>query len=191
DGKVFFGTRDNYLVALDQNTGREVWKTSVDDRKQCNCSISAAPLVVKDKVIVGGNGGDRAERGYLTAFSTKTGRLAWRWYVIPGPGEKGHETWKGDSWKLGGGAPWMTGSFDPALNLVYWGTGNAGGDFNDEDRLVPVALCKEANLYTASVVPLDADTGKLRWCNQEVPDDLWDFDSAYECVLNDRPVNGA
>ena len=190
DGKVFFGTTDNYLVALDQKTGAEQWRVSVDDPRQCGCDITAAPLVVKDKVIVGGNGGDAAHRGYLTAFSTKTGRFAWRWYVIPGPGEKGHETWKGDSWKLGGGAPWMTGSFDPELNLVYWGTGNAGGDFNDEDRLVPGAKGKEANLYTASVVALDADTGKLRWYHQEVPDDLWDFDSAYECVLIDRAING-
>ena len=90
--------------------------------------------MVKDKVIVGGSGGDNAHRGYLTAFYAKTGRLAWRWYVIPGPGEKGHETWKGDSWKIGGGSPWMTGSFDPELNLVYWGTGNAAGDFYDGDR---------------------------------------------------------
>jgi alcohol dehydrogenase (cytochrome c) len=189
-GKVFFGTTDSYLVALDQKTGREAWKVSVDDSKQCGCDITAAPLLVKDKVIVGETGGDAAHRGYLTAFSVNTGRLAWRWYVIPGSGEKGNETWKGDSWKLGGGAPWMTGSFDPSLNLVYWGTGNAGGDFNDTERLVPGAKGKESNLYTASVVALDADTGHLRWYYQEVPDDLWDFDSAYECVLIDRAVNG-
>src|SRR5580700_6221890 len=190
DGKVFFGTKDNYMVALDQKTGRLLWRVNIDDARQCGCNITAAPLVVKDKVIVGGSGGDGAHRGYLTAFSTKTGRLAWRWYVIPGPGEKGHETWKGDSWRFGGGSPWLTGSFDPALNLVYWGTGNASGDFNDEDRLVDGAKGKEGNLYTASVVALDADTGKLRWYHQEVPDDLWDFDSAYECVLIDRPING-
>jgi alcohol dehydrogenase (cytochrome c) len=98
--QVFFGTTDNFLVALDQKTGGEQWKVSVDDPRQCGCDITAAPLVVKDKVIVGGNGGDAAHRGYLTAFYAKTGRFAWRWYVIPGPGEKGHETWKGDSWKL-------------------------------------------------------------------------------------------
>jgi alcohol dehydrogenase (cytochrome c) len=135
-GKVIFGTNDNFLVALDEATGLESWKVNVDDSKQCGCNITAAPLIVKDKVIVGGSGGDGAHRGYLTAFYTKTGRFAWRGYVIPGPGEKGHETWKGDSWKFGGGAPWMTGSFDPDLNLVYWGTGNAGGDFNDSDRFV-------------------------------------------------------
>lgn len=189
-GKVIFGTGDNFVVALDAKTGREAWKVSVDDSKQCGCNITAAPLVVKDKVIVGGSGGDGAHRGYLTAFNVNNGRLAWRWYVIPGPGEKGHETWKGDSWKVGGGAPWMTGSFDPDLNLVYWGTGNAAGDFFDGDRLVGTNKTKDVNLYTASVVALDADTGKLKWYHQEVPDDLWDFDSAYECVLIDRPVNG-
>ena len=129
DGKVFLGTPDSYLVAIDQKTGRELWSVNVDDSNQCGCSITSAPLVVKDKVIVGGSGGDNAHRGYLTAFYAKTGRLAWRWYVIPGPGEKGHETWKGDSWKTGGGSPWLTGSFDPELNLLYWGTGNAAGDF--------------------------------------------------------------
>ncbi len=188
DGKVFFGTIDNNLVALDQKTGREVWKVAVDDPRQCGCNIGAAPLVVKDKVIVGGNGGDDAHRGYLTAFYMKTGRLAWRWYVVPGPGEKGHETWKGDSWKYGGGAPWLTGSFDPELNLVYWGTGNAGSDFNDRARVGDKN--KDTNLYTASVVALDADTGKLRWHYQEVPDDVWDFDSSYEVVLVDRVIRG-
>src|SRR5579862_2169358 len=129
-GKVFMGTADSYLIALDQKTGRQVWKVAVDDSRQCGCNIPAAPLFVKDKVIVGESGGDGAIRGYITAFYAKTGRLAWRFYVIPGPGEKGNETWKGDSWKLGGGAPWMTGSYDPQLNMVYWGTGNAAGDFS-------------------------------------------------------------
>jgi alcohol dehydrogenase (cytochrome c) len=191
NGKVFFGTKDNFLVALDQKTGREVWKVSVDDSRQCGCNITAAPLVVKDKIIVGGNGGDSAHRGYLTAFYAATGRLAWRWYVVPAPGEKGNETWKGDSWRWGGGAPWLTGSFDADLNLVYWGTGNAAADFFDGDR-VPAGANKaqELNLYTASVVALDADTGKLRWHYQEIPDDVWDFDSAYEVVLMDRQIRG-
>ncbi len=189
-GKLFYGSTDNFLVALDQKTGREVWRVAVDDAKQCGCDITAAPLIVKDKVVVGGTGGDSAHRGYLTAFNIETGRLAWRWYVIPGPGEKGHETWKGDSWKYGGGAPWMTGSYDPDLNLVYWGTGNASGDFNDNDRNPGANANGEINLYTASVVALDGDTGRLRWYRQEVPDDLWDFDSAYEVILFDRQVRG-
>jgi len=189
DGKVFFGTNDNNLVALDQKSGQEVWRVAVDDPRQCGCNIGAAPLVAGDKVITGGNNGDGAHRGYLTAFDTKNGRLAWRWYVVPGPGEKGNETWKGNSWKFGGGAPWLTGSFDPALNLVYWGTGNAGSDFYDQTR-VSGQKNKDVNLYTASVVALDADTGKLRWYHQEVPDDIWDFDSSYESILIDREVQG-
>jgi alcohol dehydrogenase (cytochrome c) len=191
NGKVFFGTRDNFLVALDQKTGREAWKVSVDDPQQCGCNITAAPLLVKDKVIVGGNGGDEAHRGYLTSFYAATGRVAWRWYVVPAPGEKGNETWKGDSWRFGGGAPWLTGSFDPDLNTVYWGTGNAASDFYDGAR-VPAGANKsqDINLYTASVVALDADTGKLRWHYQEVPDDVWDFDSSYEVLLMDRQIGG-
>ncbi len=189
-GKVFFGTVDNNLVALDQKTGSEVWKVAVDDPRQCGCNIGAAPLIAGDKVITGGNNGDGAHRGYLTAFYMKTGRLAWRWYVVPGPGEKGNETWKGDSWKFGGGAPWLTGSFDPSLNLVYWGTGNAGSDFYDHERVTGADKSKDVNLYTASVVALDADTGKLRWHYQEVPDDVWDFDSSYESILIDREMKG-
>lgn len=188
DGKVFFGTLDSNLVALDQKTGHEVWKVAVDDVRQCGCNIGAAPLIAGDKVITGGNNGDGAHRGYITAFYMKTGRLAWRWYVVPGPGETGSETWKDDSWKFGGGAPWLTGSFDPSLNLVYWGTGNAGSDFYDRERVG--SKSKDVNLYTASVVALDADTGKLRWHYQEVPDDIWDFDSAYESILIDREFKG-
>lgn len=191
DGKVFFGTKDNFMVALDQKTGKELWKVSIDDPKQCGCNITGAPLVVKDKVIIGGNGGDQAHRGYLTALSTKTGRVAWRWYVVPGPGEPGNDTWKGDSWRFGGGSPWLTGSYDPDLNLLYWGTGNAAADFYDGDRVVAGAnKGAPTNLYTASVVALDADTGKLRWHYQEVPDDVWDFDAAYEVLLMDREIRG-
>jgi len=188
DGYVFLGTYDNYVVAIDAKTGHEAWKVNIDDSKHCGCIISGAPLVVKDKVIVGGTGGDGAHRGYLTALNTRTGRLAWRFYTIPGPGEKGNETWKGDSWKYGGGATWMTGSFDPALNLVYWGTGNAASDFYPGDRVTGSG--RDIDLYTASVVALDADTGKLKWHYQEIPNDLWDFDSAYECILLDREVKG-
>lgn len=191
DGKVFFGTKDDYMVALDEKTGRLMWKVNIDDARQCGCNITAAPLVAKDKVIVGGTGGDGAHRGYITAFSTHNGRLAWRWYVIPGPGEKGNETWKGESWRFGGGAPWLTGSYDSALNLVYWGTGNAAADFYDAERVPSGAdKNKDLNLYTASVVALDVDTGKLRWYHQEVPDDMWDFDSAYEVLLMDRQIKG-
>ncbi|PWU00161.1 MAG: quinonprotein alcohol dehydrogenase [Terriglobia bacterium] len=191
DGKVFFGTKNNYIVALDQKTGRELWRVNTDDTRQCGCNITAAPLVANGKVIIGGTGGDGAHRGYITAFNSKNGRLAWRWYVIPGPGEKGNETWKGDSWRFGGGSPWLTGSYDAALNLVYWGTGNAAADFYDADRVAPgTDKGKDVNLFTASVVALDADTGKLRWYHQEVPDDIWDYDSSYEVLLVDRVIRG-
>ncbi len=183
-GLIFMGTDDSYLVALDQKTGEEVWRVAVQDSDQCGCSITAAPLVVKDKVVVGGNGGDRAYRGSLSAFDAKTGRFAWRFFVTAGPDDPGHDTWSGDSWRLGGGAPWMTGSFDPELDLLYWGTGNAAADFDGEPR-------KGDNLYTASVVALDPDTGELVWHYQTVPHDVWDFDSAYECILADLPVKGS
>jgi alcohol dehydrogenase (cytochrome c) len=191
NGLVYFGANYNDLVAVDQKTGQEVWRVATDDAHQCGCAITAAPLVAADKVIVGGTGGDSAHRGYLTAFEAKTGRLAWRWYVIPGPGEPGHETWKGDSWRFGGGAPWLTGSYDSELGLVYWGTGNAAGDFVSSTRVVEGAnKLKDANLYTASIVALDVNTGKLRWHLQEVPADVWDYDSAYEIILFDRPIRG-
>lgn len=182
-GRVFMGTADNHLVALDQKTGRELWRVNLQDTRQCGCNITAAPLVVKDKVVVGGTGGDSAHRGYITAFDARTGRFAWRFYVIPGPGEKGHETWPGESWRFGGGAPWMTGSYDPELDLIYWGTGNASSDLYAGSR-------RGDNLYTASIVALEPATGKLRWHYQEVPQDVWDYDAAYECILADLPVRG-
>lgn len=182
-GRVFMGTLDNHVIALDQKTGREMWNVEVESLKECGCNITGAPLIVKDKVLVGVTGGDSAHRGYLSAFDMKSGRLAWRFYTIPGPGEKGSDTWLGDSWKHGGGATWMTGSYDPDLNLIYWGVGNPAPDFYGDSR-------KGANLYTDSIVALDADTGKLRWYHQQVPHDVWDWDTAYECVLVDLPVNG-
>jgi alcohol dehydrogenase (cytochrome c) len=148
-GRVFFGTLDNNVVALDQKTGREQWRVNVEDMRQCGCNITGAPLLVKDKVIVGVTGGDSAHRGYLTAFDVKTGHKAWRFWTIPGPGEQGHETWAGDSWKHGGGATWLTGSYDADLNLVYWGVGNAAADFYGDAR-------KGTNLYTDSIIALDA-----------------------------------
>ena len=190
EGKVFIGTYDDYLVAIDQKTGREAWKVAVNDARQCGCTINSAPLVAKGKVIIGEAGGDGALRGYLTAFDARTGRLAWKFYTIPAPGEKGNETWKGDSWKFGGGATWMTGSYDPSLNLVYWGTGNAAADLDGDSRDPGGSGAEGLNLYTASVIALDADTGKLRWYYQEVPKDVWDYDAAYECILIDREVNG-
>jgi len=182
-GLVFMGTLDNHMVALDAKTGKEVWNVEVEDYRKCGCNVNAAPIVVKDKVVVGVTGGDTAHRGYLNAFDARTGKHAWRFYTIPGPGEPGFETWEGDSWKLGGGATWMTGSYDPELNLIYWGVGNPSSDFYGGDR-------EGTNLYTASVVAIDGDTGKLRWHYQEVPHDEYDFDAAYEPTLIDVERNG-
>jgi alcohol dehydrogenase (cytochrome c) len=182
-GRVFMGTADNHIVALDQKTGREIWRVSVEDERQCGCSITGAPLVVKELVIAGVTGGDSAHRGYLNAFDVMTGRLRWRFYTIPAPGEKGSETWPGDSWRFGGGSTWMTGSYDPDLDLLYWGIGNAAADLNAAHR-------RGDNLYTCSIVALDPVTGRLKWFYQEVPQDVWDFDAAFELILADLPIEG-
>jgi alcohol dehydrogenase (cytochrome c) len=183
NGRVFLGTADNHMVALDQKTGAELWRVNIEDSRQCGCNITGAPLLVKDIVVAGVTGGDSAHRGYLTGFDVKTGRMRWRFYTIPGPGEPGHETWPGESWLFGGGATWMTGSYDPELNLLYWGVGNASSDINGANR-------GGDNLYTASIVALDADTGKLKWYYQEVPHDVWDYDAAFELYLVDLPLKG-
>ncbi|HEV8316103.1 MAG TPA: PQQ-dependent dehydrogenase, methanol/ethanol family [Vicinamibacterales bacterium] len=182
-GHVYLGTDDNFMVALDANTGKEVWRTNVEDREKFGCFIRAAPLVVNDLVVVGSRGGDNAHRGHISAYDGKTGKQRWWFNVIPGPGEKGNETWEGDSWMYGGGAPWMTGSYDPELDLIYWGTSNASSDFYGEHR-------KGDNLYTASIVALKAATGEIVWHFQPVPHDVWDYDAVYEQILVDLPVNG-
>jgi alcohol dehydrogenase (cytochrome c) len=182
-GMIYLGTLDNHLVALDAKTGKEVWDVEIEDSKQCGCNITAAPLVVNDKVVVGVTGGDSAHRGYLNAFDAKTGKHAWRFYTIPGAGEPGVETWPGDSWKTGGGATWMMGSFDPQANVIYWGIGNPSSDFDGDAR-------QGDNLYTDSIVALDADTGKLKWHYQEIPHDTYDFDAAYEPVLMEKEIGG-
>jgi alcohol dehydrogenase (cytochrome c) len=183
DGLVFTGTVDNHVIALDAKTGREVWKVEVESVEQCGCNITGAPLVVNGKVIVGVTGGDSAHRGYLNAFDTRTGRHVWRFWTIPGPGEPGHDTWKGDSWKHGGGSTWLTGSYDPELNLLYWGVGNPAADFYGESR-------KGDNLYTDSVIALNPDTGELKWHYQLIPHDVWDWDAGYEIVLADLEFRG-
>ena len=182
-GKVFIGTLDNNVVAVDQQTGREMWRVNVEDSSQCGCNITAAPLLVKGKVLVGVTGGDSAHRGYISAFDAATGRQAWRFYTIPAPGEKGHETWLGDSWKAGGGSAWMTPSYDAELNLTYWSVGNPAADFYGDSR-------KGTNLYTDCVIALNPDNGQMKWYFQEVPHDVWDFDTAYENILFDAPVKG-
>src|SRR5579871_923288 len=174
---LFMGTIDAHLLALDTKTGKPVWDTPVAD-PQAGYAITHAPLIVKDKVIVGTAGGEYGIRGFIAAYDAKTGKQAWRFHNIPEPGEPGHETWAGDSWKTGGGSVWVTGSYDPDLNLTYWGIGNPGPDWNAEMR-------EGTNLYSDCVVALDADTGKLNWYFQFTPHDDFDFDAVQVPVLAD------
>jgi alcohol dehydrogenase (cytochrome c) len=179
---LYMGTLDAHLVAIDAKNGRPLWNVTLADVKLAY-SITLAPLVVKDKVIVGVGGGEFGIRGFIAAFDARTGKEAWRFYTIPGPGEKGHDTWKGDAWKNGGGSVWVTGSFDPDLNLTYWGIGNPGPDWNPDQR-------PGDNLYTDSVVALDADTGLLKWHFQFTPNDAYDYDSVQVPVLVDMNWRG-
>ena len=180
--KVFMGTLDGRLIALDRVTGKPVWNVEVGDVKLAY-SVTMAPLAVKDKVIVGVGGGEYGIRGYIVAYDAKTGKEAWKFYTIPGPGEPGHETWEGDDWEHGGAPAWITGSVDPELNLTYWGIGNPGPDWNAKQR-------PGDNLYSDSVVALDLDTGKLKWHFQFTPNDAYDYDSVQVPVLVDRPWKG-
>jgi alcohol dehydrogenase (cytochrome c) len=180
---LFMGTLDAHLVAIDAKSGHALWNIAVADVK-LGYSITLAPLVVKDKVIVGVGGGEFGIRGFIASFDARTGKEAWRFYTIPGPGEPGHETWKGDAWMNGGGSVWVTGSYDPALNLTYWGVGNPGPDWNPDQR-------PGDNLYTESVVALDVDTGTLKWHFQFTPNDGYDYDSVQVPVLVDMNWRGA
>jgi alcohol dehydrogenase (cytochrome c) len=150
---------------------------------QAGYAITHAPLVIRDKVIVGVAGGEFGIRGFIAAYDVKTGKEDWRFYTIPGPGEPGHETWAGDSWKTGGASVWMTGSYDAALNLTYWGIGNAGPDYNGDER-------GGDNLYSSSVVALDPDTGKIKWHFQFSPHDEFDYDAVQVPVLADITWQG-
>ena len=156
------------MIALDAKTGKEIWNVQIADPKE-KYSFTHAPLVIKDKVIEGTAGGEFGIRGFIVALDVNTGKEAWRFYTVPGPGEPGHETWAGDSWMHGGAPVWVTGSYDPATNLTFWGVGNPGPDWNGDARLGD-------NLYSCSVVALDADTGKLKWYYQFSPHNEFDWD---------------
>jgi alcohol dehydrogenase (cytochrome c) len=179
---LFVGTLDAHLIALDSRTGKPLWNIAVADVKDAY-SITMAPMIVKDKVVVGIGGGEFGIRGFIAAFDPKTGKELWRFYTIPGPGEPGFETWSGDSWKTGGAPVWSMGAYDPSLNLVYLGTGNPGPDWNPAQR-------PGDNLYSDSVVALDPDTGKLKWHFQFTPNDGYDYDSTQVPVLADMDWNG-
>jgi alcohol dehydrogenase (cytochrome c) len=180
---LFLATLDAHLVALDSKTGRPLWDTKVASPGS-GYTMTLAPLVIKDKVIVGVAGGEFGIRGFIAAYDAQTGREAWRFHTVPGADEAGHETWPGGAWQHGGGSVWVTGSYDPALNLTYWGIGNPGPDWNPAQR-------EGDNLYTDSVVALDPDTGKLKWFYQFTPNDPYDYDSTQVPVLADAAWKGA
>ncbi len=179
---LFMGTIDAHLIALDAKSGKPIWNVAVA-KAAAGYALTHAPLVIKDKVIVGTAGGEYGIRGFIAAYDVKTGKEAWRFYTIPGKGEPGNETWKGDSWQHGGASVWVTGSYDPALNLTYWGIGNPGPDWNGDTR-------DGDNLYSDCVVALDPDTGKLKWYFQFTPHDTLDYDSVQVPVLADMEWQG-
>lgn len=180
--RLFMTTLDAHLLALDMKTGAVVWDATMMDYTQGYAS-TIAPLVIRDKVIVAVAGGEYGIRGFIEAYDMKTGKRVWRTYTIPGPGEPGHDTWKGDSWKTGGAGVWVTGAYDPEQNLLMYGTGNPGPDYHSESRLGD-------NLYSDSILALDADTGKLRWYYQFTPHDVHDWDSTHVPILADLNIGG-
>ena len=179
--KVYYTAHDAFVVALDATTGELVWETAVADYRN-GYYMTIAPLVANGKVLVGPSGGERGIRGFVAAYDAETGEEVWRTHTIPGPGDPGIETWPGETWRTGGASIWITGSFDPELNLTYWGTGNPGpwiGDQRPGD-----------NLYTNSVVAFDADTGELKGHHQYHWNGSWDWDEVLAPLLIDVQRDG-
>ena len=179
---LLFGSLDGYLVAINANDGKVIWQTLVAKPSE-GYSITGAPLVVNRSVVVGIAGGEFGVRGFLAAYDVSTGQQQWRFNTIPGPGEVGHETWENDAWQSGGGATWVTGSYDPSTDLLYWGVGNPAPAFSGDVR-------PGDNLFTASVIALHASTGKLAWYFQFTPHDEHDRDAAQTPVIADLLIKG-
>jgi alcohol dehydrogenase (cytochrome c) len=175
NGRVYVATQNGHLVALDATNGQKVWEQVFADVRAGE-SATAAPLVVKDLIIVGSSGAEYGIRGHIDAFDLATGARRWRRYNVPKPGEAGSESWQSEEWQRGGGSSWITGTYDPDLDLVYWGTGNPGPDFDGSVR-------PGDNLYTSSVVAFDPDDGSLKWHYQWTPHDVWDYDGVNENIL--------
>lgn len=180
--RVFFGTLDAALVALDARTGLPVWEVQVDDTMK-GFSFTSAPLAIKDKIVIGITGGEFGLPGYVDAYDPATGKRLWRFNTVPGPGEFGNDTWLGDSWKRGGAPGWLTGTYDPELDVLYWPIGNPGPDSDFEVR-------KGDNLFSCSVVALDPATGQRKWHYQFTPGDSHDWDATEDVVLVDRMYRG-
>jgi alcohol dehydrogenase (cytochrome c) len=179
---IYFGTLDAALVALDARSGALVWETQVADTME-GYSITSAPLAIKDKIITGVAGGEYGIRGFLDAYNAHTGKRLWRTYTIPAPGEFGNDTWEGDSWKHGSAGTWLTGTYDPELNTLYWPIGNPGPDTNGDVR-------KGDNLFSCSVLALDPETGRRKWHYQFTPNDTHDWDATEDVILVDRLYGG-
>jgi alcohol dehydrogenase (cytochrome c) len=189
DGKLFVGRLDGKLSAVDAATGNELWTTKVVEYKQGSV-ITSPPLVVHGKVITGFGGGEYGARGSLQAYDVNTGKLVWKTWTVPGPGEPGNETWKGDSWQHGGAVGWLVGSYDEKTNSVFWGFSNPS-PWNSVVRSTGNGdYGKLSNLYSASTVAFDADTGKIKWHFQATPEDAWDYDGVNELVLADLKIGG-
>lgn len=181
DGKLFRTTLDAHVIAINAKTGEEVWRTkSIDFRT--GYSMTVAPLIANGVVIVGISGGEYGIRGYIEGYDPNSGKRLWRTYTVPAPGEPGADTWKdgGDAWKRGGGPAWLTGSYDPELNTVYWGVGNPA-PWN-------AGIRPGDNLYTGSILALDPKTGKIKWHYQTSPNDPFDHDGTNELILAE--ING-
>jgi alcohol dehydrogenase (cytochrome c) len=182
--RLFMNTLDMHLIAIDAKSGRELWKTEIYDYTESGgYAATGAPLAVKDKVIVGMAGGEHPISGFLDAYDAGTGKRVWRFHTIPQPGEPNFGTWAGDSWKTGGVSTWNNGSYDAETNTVFWGTSNPWPDYNRDFR-------EGDNLYSCSVLALDADTGKLKWHYQFTPHDTHDWDATQIPILLDAPFRG-
>jgi alcohol dehydrogenase (cytochrome c) len=179
---IYLETDNAHLLCLDARSGHLLWDVPYAEGNR-NYGATSAPLVVKNKVLVGTSGGDDGVRGFLAAFDVETGKLAWRFWTIPGPGEVGSESWPGKLYLRGGGTTWMPGTFDPELNTVYWGTSNPSPDFDGAPR-------PGDDIYTDCVLALDPDTGKLKWFFQFTPHDLFDYDATETPVLLDLLYQG-
>jgi alcohol dehydrogenase (cytochrome c) len=180
--RIYMETDNAHLLCLDARSGHLLWDVAYTDGNR-NYGATSAPLVVKDKVLVGTSGGDDAVRGFVAAYDAETGNEAWRFWTIPGPGEFGSSSWPGESWKLGGGTTWMPGTFDPELNTIFWGTSNPAPDFDGGPR-------PGDDLYTDCLLALDPDTGKLKWYFQFTPHDLFDYDATETPILVDAVFRG-
>ncbi len=181
DGKLYRTTLDAHVIALDITTGKEVWRTKSAD-PQDGYSMTGAPLIANGVVITGVAGAEFGHRGYLEGLDPQTGKQLWRTYSIPAPGEPGSETWAGESMKTGGGSTWITGSYDPELDLVFWGTGNPA-PWNPLGR-------KGDNLYTNSILAMQPRTGKVVWWYQTTPNDPFDYDGVNELVQAELTIDG-